>query len=191
MEQISALVDGELDRDEVARVVRGMKEQEELRDAWSTYHLIGEALRGERCLDGKVVQAVVARLDQEPTILAPRRSLVDSARRLALPSMAAAAAVATLAWIGLQTLEGPPSPSISSPMAELAVPEAMTPQTNALVDLVQPVSLTTPPSPSIQFPSRNIDAYLQAHREFSPSKTMQGLVSYARSVSAGTTESGR
>jgi sigma-E factor negative regulatory protein RseA len=190
MERISALVDGELDRDEVARVVRGMKEQEELRDAWSTYHLIGDALRGERCLDVKVIHAVVARLDQEPTILAPRRSLVDSAWRLALPSMAAAAAVATLAWIGLQTHEGPPSPSISSPVAELALPEAMTPQSNALVDLVQPVYLSTPP-PSIQFPARNIDAYLQAHREFSPSKTMQGLVSYARSVSTGTAESGR
>ena len=66
MEQISALVDGELDRDEVTRLVRRMKEHEEHRDAWSTYHLIGEALRGERCLDGTVVQAVVARLDQEP-----------------------------------------------------------------------------------------------------------------------------
>ena len=190
MEQISAFVDGELDRDEVARLVRSMKEQAELRDAWSTYHLIGDALRGEHCPDVKMMQSFAARLAQEPTILAPRQRFVEYARQLALPGTAAAAVVATLTWIGLQTHQGPSNPNTSPPVAELTLPVAMPPQPSTIVDLVQPVYFSASP-PSIQFPPRNIDAYLQAHQEFSPSKTMQGLVSYARTVATGANESER
>lgn len=189
MERISALMDGELDRDEVQRVVRGMKEQAELRAAWSTYHLIGDALRGERCPDTQVMQTVVASLALEPAILAPHRTFSESVRRLSLPSMAVAAAVAMVTWMGWQTQQGPSSP-ISSPVAELVLPVAAIPQPNPLAELIQPASFTSPP-PQIQLRTRTIDAYLQAHHEFSPSKTMQGLASYARTVTIGTIESGR
>ena len=187
MEQISALLDGELDRDEAARVVRGMKEQRELRDVWSTYHLIGDVLRGECCPEVEVLESVVARLAHEPTVLAPRRRIVESMRRFALPSIASAAAIATLAWIGLQGHHGLSGPDSSSPVTDITVPVAMMPQTSTPVDLIEPVYLPSPPS-SIQFPSRNIDGYLQAHQEFSPNKTMQGLVSYVRTVSTSTND---
>ena len=49
MEQISALMDGELEHDEAAGLVPVLKQRVDLREAWSSYHLIGEALRGERC----------------------------------------------------------------------------------------------------------------------------------------------
>ena len=61
----------------------------------------------------------------------------------------------------------------------------------AFGSLVQPATLASSP-PQIQLPSRPIDAYLEAHQEFSPSRTIQGLVPYARTVSAtGSPQSGR
>ena len=44
-EKISALIDGELDSIEVADTISQIKESEELRNEWSTYHLIGDILR--------------------------------------------------------------------------------------------------------------------------------------------------
>lgn len=188
MERISALMDGESDHSEVAQVVRQMKEQEALREAWSTYHLIGDAMRGERCADTRVSQGLAAKLAAEPTVLAPRRGLGDTMRRMALPSMAAAAAVATVTWVSLETYQAPRSPV---PVAEVVVPLAPIAEPAPFGSLIQPASHASPP-PQIQLPSRPIDAYLEAHQEFSPSRTIQGLVPYARTVSAtGSAQSGR
>ena len=191
MERISALMDGECDHNEVARVVRQAKEQPELREAWSTYHLIGAAMRGERCTDNsRVVQAVRAKLDAEPTVLAPKRSIAEVMRRSALPGMAAAAAaVAAVTWVSLETYQAPVH---IVPIAEVVVPSLVTGVEHAsLVSLLPPPAIASPPPP-IQLPGRRIDAYLEAHQEFSPSRTIQGLASYARTVSATSGfESGR
>jgi sigma-E factor negative regulatory protein RseA len=185
MERISALMDGESDRSEVAQVVRQMREQEALRETWSTYHLIGDAMRGERCTDTRVAQGVSAKLAAEPTVLAPRRGIGDTMRRMALPSMAAAAAVATVTWVSLETYQPSRSPvQVVVPLAPIAGPEP-------LGSLIQHASVDLPP-PQIQLHSRPIDAYIEAHQEFSPSRTIQGLVPYARTVSAtGSVQSGR
>jgi sigma-E factor negative regulatory protein RseA len=165
MERISALMDGESDRSEVAQVVRQMKEQEALRETWSTYHLIGDAMRGERCTDTRVAQGVSAKLAAEPTVLAPRRGIGDTMRRMALPSMAAAAAVATVTWVSLETYQPSRSPvQVVVPLAPIAGPEP-------LGSLIQHASVALPPPP-IQLPSRPIDAYIEAHQEFSPSRTI-------------------
>ena len=44
-DKISALMDGELDSIDVAGTISQIKESEELRNEWSTYHLIGDVLR--------------------------------------------------------------------------------------------------------------------------------------------------
>ena len=186
MERISALMDGECDQNDVAGVVRQVKAQAELREAWSTYHLIGDAMRGDRMADSRVMQAIGAKLAAEPTVLAPKRS-GDVMRRIAFPSMAAAAAVAAVTWVSLETY----APVNVVPIAEVVVPLTPIPDSTPLVSLIQPASVASPP-PQIQLPGRRIDAYLEAHQEFSPSRTMQGLASYARTVSAtGSVESGR
>ena len=188
MERISALMDGEIDHSEVAQVVRHVKDRSELREAWSTYHLIGEAMRGERLADTRVMQAVSTNLAAEPTVLAPKRNFGESVRRIALPSMAAAAAVAAATWISLETYQTSTSPL---PLAEVVVPMTALTEPAPLGSLVQPASLPSAP-PQIQLPSRRIDAYLEAHQEFSPTRTIQGLATYARTVSAtGSIEAGR
>lgn len=58
MDKISALMDGELAHEDAARLVTDIRQRNALREAWATYHLIGEALRGEPCPDCGVAQSV-------------------------------------------------------------------------------------------------------------------------------------
>jgi sigma-E factor negative regulatory protein RseA len=180
MERISALMDGELDRDDVARAVQGVKERSELGEAWSTYHLIGDVLRGERGAVPQLLPAIRAKLADEPTVLAPKKKRVESLRRLVLPSLAAAAALTAVTWMSLVTQQG--ATTTASPVAEVIVPATSAPPSSVVATLIQP-TYTSASIPPIQFPSRRIDAYLQAHQEFSPSRTIQGLAAYARTVS--------
>ena len=110
-QQLSDLMDGELDVAQGNAALSALANDAGLRDCWSTYHLIGDCLRrelpsGEVLTDVALYSAsaarIMARLADEPTILAPRRKSAAGAiggkTRMAL---AMAASVATLAVIGL------------------------------------------------------------------------------------------
>ena len=193
MERISALMDGELDRDEAIKFIPGVRDRDELREAWNTYHLIGDALRGQPQPTYNVAETVAAELKLEPTVLAPRRTPAESIRRFFLPSLAAAAAVATVTWMSIETQQAPVGTVVAVPVGHLVVPSVIMHQPSVLPDFAQAAfpSAPAPAATPIQLPVRQIDAYLLAHQEFSPSTTMQGLATYVRTVSAGATETGR
>lgn len=78
--QLSALMDGEPGSnggaDSVFTVCRRWRDDADVRAQWHSYHLIGDVLRsddlGQRSLaDAAFLQAVRARLAQEPVVLAP------------------------------------------------------------------------------------------------------------------------
>ena len=72
MEKISAFMDGEIEGHEAAAPDRAAQGGSGLRAAWDTYHLIGDAMRGEaRVCRRTSAQRFSAGLPQEPTILAP------------------------------------------------------------------------------------------------------------------------
>ena len=108
-EKLSALMDGELARDEAQGVIRSLGADTGQRESWDAYHLIGACLRGDAIgKDGLEVErkvctdAIFARLATEPTILAPatirKPSLVESRTRMAL---AMAASVVTVSAVGI------------------------------------------------------------------------------------------
>ena len=102
MERISAFMDGELEDQEAAGQVRRLKEDLELRLAWDTYHLIGDAMRGEAGYSSGLAVKISARLASEPTVVAPRtRMPLRNVRRLALSAAASIAGVALVAWLTL------------------------------------------------------------------------------------------
>ena len=196
MDKISALMDGELARTDATRLVAGLRdrdaERNALRETWTTYHLIGEALRGEPCPDCGVMQSVAKRLQQEPTVLAPRRLPNDFGRRWGLPSMAAAAAVASVSWMAFRTQQVDIGPT-AIPASHMVVPAVAVQSSIPLPEYSQSVHFSTQgslPAP-IQFSARELDAYLRAHQEFSPSTTLQGLAPYVRTVTSGAVETGR
>ena len=108
-DRISALMDGELDEREAAEAIAALTSDPQGRDAWRTYHLIGDALREGR------------------SIVAPRRQAANSPNwRLALPAMAVAAAVAFVSWVAFvpNQADKPAEAPIAQAPAIVPAPEA-------------------------------------------------------------------
>jgi sigma-E factor negative regulatory protein RseA len=165
MERISAFMDGELESTEAAAQIGRLKQEANLRETWETYHLIGDALRGEARMSRGLTARICVRLREEPTMLAPRSlPTIRSVRRLALPIAASVGGAALVAWLALfnNPLSGP-APG-SGPLAQKGAGPA------------QGTAVAAPAKGAM-------NDYLLAHQQFSPSTTMQGVASYIRTVS--------
>jgi len=80
-ERLSALMDGEADRDLVQSVCRQWRQDEDDRAQWHAYHLIGDVLRSEdlgqrSASDAAFLAGVRERLAREPVVLAPQPMIV-------------------------------------------------------------------------------------------------------------------
>ena len=102
--EISALMDGELDAAEATETIKQLKKTDELRGKWETYHLIGDALRQSVTISD-IAHRVSVQLASEPTVLAPRFRLPQIAQVFALSAAASVAAVAVVGWISFQSID--------------------------------------------------------------------------------------
>ncbi|MGR1255465.1 RseA family anti-sigma factor [Aeromonas veronii] len=70
-EQISALMDGDLSD---AEVLNELEMDSDWQDTWGRYHLIGDAMRGDLPVNLQLdlSDSIMAALEDEPTILAPK-----------------------------------------------------------------------------------------------------------------------
>ena len=169
--EISALMDGELDQDAAQTALTMLKQNKELRDAWFDYHLIGDVMRHTGIVSYDLDERLKDRLAQEPVILAPRRPLLTKTKITAWSVAASLAAVAMVAWVVLQTNTDKPKENI-----------AANPQSNSAVMLAN--------LPRYPLNSK-VNEYLLAHQEFSPRTTIQGVAPYIRTVSNGGEETSR
>ena len=173
MEKISALMDGELEHHEAERQWRRLKDDAALRDAWHAYHLVGDALRGERPVLSPAFQAKLAEaLAAEPTVLAPRRLPATPKRIVTYAAAASVAAVAVAGWVSLAPTGG------------------VAPQMASVQQVAAPVVVEVPQVATVASDGR-MNEYLLAHQGFSPSTAIQGLAPYIRSVSTTRTFDGR
>jgi sigma-E factor negative regulatory protein RseA len=114
-DRVSALMDGELDEREAAETIAAFATDAQARDAWRTYHLIGDAIR------------------ESHSAIAPRRPAANAPYwRVALPGLAVAAAVALVSWVAFAPLQ-PDLPAQPAPIAE-AKPAAIVPPPRAAND---------------------------------------------------------
>jgi sigma-E factor negative regulatory protein RseA len=112
-ELISALADGQLQGDAFARGVQAASADARARQAWCSYHLVGEVLRTGRAATGTPPEAFLARLRErlqdEQTAAAPRPVVVQPVRIAQQPpandwlwklaaGVASVAAVAAVGW---------------------------------------------------------------------------------------------
>jgi sigma-E factor negative regulatory protein RseA len=174
-ERISTLVDGELGDGEARSVIDALESDAGARDTWRTYHLISDAMRDTRVLSPGFAERVAARLDAEPTVLAPRRLKPQARPWYAIPA-AAAAGVAGVSLVGyLAFAPRPDMPAIAqAPQAPVTAP-APAPQPQVAI---------------VPLPSGTPD-YLLAHQGFSSRVSLQGMAPYARTVSAQANEGRR
>ena len=162
--RISQLMDGELDGREADDMIAAAGCGGEAADAWRTYHLIGDAMRGARLTSGGFGERVAERLAAEPTVLAPAPRRAEPRAWLAMA--ASVAAVALVAWVAFGPL---PEPALA-PIAVAPAPvlQQATPA---------PLAVATP----IPY---EVNDYLLAHQAYSPRGSLQGMAPYVRSVSS-------
>jgi sigma-E factor negative regulatory protein RseA len=159
-EKLSALIDGELGGEDLRAHLGRLRADPELRNAWDAYHLIGDALRGQ--ISPEIAARVVARLREEPTVLAPRPGKGNPLGRFGWYAMSAAASVAAVAFVvwtaspGWRAEEqlagGPAAATAAAPVASLV---------------------------SIE-PHPEVENYLLAHQPYSHRSAMQGIATYVR-----------
>jgi len=186
-ERLSAFVDGELfyeghlNLDKFLSALDGDDHA-----AWSSYHLIGDALRSDDLAisparSSAFLSGFAARLESEPHVLAPAAAPVArrllGLRRRVVPAFAVAAAAATLTWIVVPQLQGVPG----GPGAQVA---SLQPHGDA----VQRVAMVSVPSSQDANIIRDasLDQYLEAHQQFAQQPVMAGSMPVIRAASVST-----
>ncbi|QBQ97107.1 sigma-E factor negative regulatory protein [Paraburkholderia pallida] len=200
-EQLSAFVDGEMAGDEqhLNTIFSGL--DQEGRMAWSSYHLIGDVLRSDDlamspAASQSFMAGFAARFEAEPHVLAPaalpaasgqaathngRVSRILALRRRVVPSLAVAAAAATLTWIVMPQMRG---------VGMAGAPQIASVQSAG--DNVQRVAMNTAPVQTAAVQDGNIirdarlDEYLEAHQQFAQQPVMSDSMPYIRSAALTT-----
>ncbi|MBC8747717.1 sigma-E factor negative regulatory protein RseA [Paraburkholderia sp. WC7.3g] len=188
-ERLSAFVDGELFGEAHLNLGKFVAELDgDDRTAWSSYHLIGDALRSDDLAvsparSSAFLSGFAARLESEPHVLAPAAASASVTRRLlglrrrVVPAFAVAAAAATLTWIVVPQLQGVPG----GPGAQLA-------SLQSHGDAVQRVAMAAVPAPqdSNIIRDASLDQYLEAHQQFAQQPVMAGSMPVLRAASVST-----
>lgn len=167
--KISEMMDGELDSRELNEPLAALGTDAEARESWRTYHLIGDALRGDAVFSADCTRRVSRRLAQEPALIGPLPGQVGSPARPRwfVPSALAAsiAAIAFVGWVAIAPSRGP---------VPAMAPVAQTPPPAQVARIAEPAKV--PVTSATQ-------DYLFAHQAFSPRNSLQGMAPYVRSVS--------
>ncbi|CAM2178666.1 sigma-E factor negative regulatory protein RseA [Paraburkholderia sacchari] len=200
-EQLSAFVDGEMAGDEqhLNAIFSGL--DQEGRGAWSSYHLIGDVLRSDDlamspAASQSFMAGFAARFEAEPHVLAPaalpasgqsathngRVSRILALRRRVVPSLAVAAAAATLTWIVMPQMRG---------VGMAGAPQIASVQSAG--DHVQRVAMNTVPAQTAAamqdgniIRDARLDEYLEAHQQFAQQPVMSDSMPFIRSAALTT-----
>jgi sigma-E factor negative regulatory protein RseA len=155
-ENISRLMDGEVDATELDAVCAALKSGEAMA-SWNCYHVIGDALRGEIPATRDVRAAVARRLADEPTVLAPQRSVPSRPAAWAWAAAATLAAVSVVGWTAYSLID--------------ATPAGLAKAGDAGAMRASEVRVATVPTD-----------LLFAHQEYAPASMLQGVGPYLRDV---------
>lgn len=126
-EKISALMDDELDLESSQYLFTALKNDTQLSESWSAYHLIGDTMRGNCCLSPGFHDRLLQKLEQEPAVLAPRNGLPRIPKSSFLLSAgSAAAAIAFVGWMVWGQYSQPTEQALTPLVAQNNVsPQAM------------------------------------------------------------------
>lgn len=143
-QELSTLMDGELDGQEAERIIRSCIGNEELKRKWQHYHVIGDTLRGDSPCREASTRRIMDAIAAEPTVLAPRRIASASAGRIAFAAAASVATVAVVGWIGLQDRATSGGPVLASAAPRAAAAPGVMPLQNVNEYLVVHRQLPNP-----------------------------------------------
>jgi sigma-E factor negative regulatory protein RseA len=154
-DQISSLMDGELDTTEADGAIRSCCASEELKLNWYLYHAIGDVMRGQAPRKLELPTDVFENLKAQPTVLAPRRPMQTRVARYAMAAAASVATVGVVGWIGSQGGSGSSIPSVAKSSSPL-----------------QPVANKTALPPAVAI---DVQDYLAAHRQMPSPESVRAV----------------
>jgi sigma-E factor negative regulatory protein RseA len=178
-DELSALLDNDLDDDASSRALDALRRDPDLRARWGAYCLIGDVLRGERGGSADFTSRVMAQVRAEPTVLAPKASAVDAVSESARaggalqPLFAVAASVmgvAAVGWVAMSMLGGEDT---------LPVIAGIEPAVQFVEQVALPASVAGLAQQSD--PHRK---YVFVHQAMNGGGPIPGAVQYVRTVSA-------
>jgi len=169
-QSLSALMDGEASAADAAALCAQWRGDEQVRERWAAYHLIGDVLRSEDLAlpperNEAFLQSFRQRLAAEPVLLAPRPSAVARPHRMGWQVATAAAAAGFVLVAGVMVMSRPGADSSAATLARDNTPEL----TLASVRVVRDAQL---------------DRYLAAHRRVSNGAAVGMPGAVVRSVDA-------
>lgn len=171
--KVSALMDGELEKQDASNVIEALRKTDELQQEWKNYHLIGDALRQSSRLSMNISFHVNQKLESEPiTALFPDASKIFRRQKPKVFALSVAASMMVMitAWIMMDDTTSEPQQSI--------VAENSTQDNNVAVV----PEMISPPTSLNNYPPVEINDYLSVHREFSPGTDMRGQVTNVNST---------
>lgn len=170
-EMISALADGQLRGDDVARAVQAAAADARAREAWCAYHVVGEVLRTGRANAGSAPEAFLAKLQQrlreEPAALpvvvrAARPAANDWAWKL-VAGVASVAAFGAVGWNLWSAGSGAATQLATGAPAVVTVSS----EANAAPAMIR---------------DRRLDQLLQAHRQFGGGTALETTSGFLRNA---------
>jgi sigma-E factor negative regulatory protein RseA len=154
-ENLSRLMDGDLDPTEFDTVCGGLKKPDAVA-TWTCYHVIGESLRGSSSIPCGYTASFAERLAAEPTVLAPRARPATPPTTWIFAAAATVAAVTVVGWTAMSVIG-------ESPAMVAKAGDAVSVGAARLRPSTVPAD------------------YLLAHQEYSPATAMQ-IGPYMRAV---------
>jgi len=129
-EQISALMDDEIELEDALHVVASLQSSKHDAEAWSCYHLIGDAMRGNALLGADFKHKLMLRIEQEPTVLAPNATKANGEKMAGfkgkLPATwSIAASFAAVMVVGWMAMHQQVQPDNAMPAMEVAQADAV------------------------------------------------------------------
>ncbi len=180
-ESLSALMDGEADELEVRRILNQLDSDDELRDKWKNYHLMGSLMRDESFDSVDLTQGINSALDGEMAPSAgndsdvserPAEVVANTAKTAwykPLTSVAVAASVTLAVLLGVQSIETTDGVSVANNQqparGELAASTLSLEEQKALEDAQQ-----------------QLQEYVLKHPADDVNSTQKGVLPFARIV---------
>ena len=177
-ERLSALLDAQLDHQEIPIEISRLIKQNGNREQWYRYHLIGDAIRQELgpVVDSRLAERISKQLEQEPVVLAPS-ALPNKGGSWQKP----AAGIAIAASVALMAVTLAPqfiNPTSGDRPNEMAAADTLPAQNIYVADDGTRWDMLQKP----KVESR-LNNYLVNHQEFAPAGNMKGIMPYASFVS--------
>jgi sigma-E factor negative regulatory protein RseA len=178
-ERLSALVDDELSKGEIASEIKKLYVSDGSRECWSRYHLIGDAMRREvgPLYSAGLAQQISRRLQDEPFVLAPaalRRRI--SGRKKTWASLAVAASLAGVAVVLAPQLISPEGADVPGQ----TVAQKQAPDNSTLYVAQDGTRWELLRKPEVE---SRLNTYLVNHQERSPTSNIKGIMPYTTFVS--------